>query len=151
MSNSTEDVLDVVTSNSRFPGPLEVASEATMPPPGWMVTPIIVVIICILGIIGSILCILVLSRKDMRSTYVCNLRGLAYSDLLLLIIGALRTLDKITEIPRWMTTGNLYTKDVLFFLVWICKLFLKYKTTEYHLTYLTHYFKNFNLKNNFCR
>lgn len=92
-----------------------------MPPPGWLVTPITVVTICVLGIIGNLLCIIVLAQKEMRYSYVYNIRGLAYSDTLLLIIGAIRTLDKMVWMPTWMTSGNAYTKDVIFFAVWICK------------------------------
>ena len=56
---------------------------------------ILTLVICLFGIVGNFLTGLVLIRKEMRSSTNYFLLGLTFSDILLLIIGFLRTTNNL--------------------------------------------------------
>ncbi|KAJ6640988.1 G-protein coupled receptor daf-37 [Pseudolycoriella hygida] len=93
----------------------------------FLLTSIITLLICIFGIIGNAFCCAVLfSRYMPRNSYIYLLQGLAISDICLLILSFVRTLDNVGII----SLGQLYTGIALivFFWDWISTSATKYFT-----------------------
>jgi len=77
------------------------------------------IVICIFGIVGNFLGGIILLLPELRSATNIILLGLTLSDILLLILGLLRTLAKIDNFVHW-NEGEEFEKFV-FFWDWTCK------------------------------
>ncbi|OXA39649.1 FMRFamide receptor [Folsomia candida] len=88
---------------------------------------IVILIVCILGIFTNFLCLCVLLRKRMKSSFNTILLGLTIFDLLLLSKGVFTSLNQLTNYT-WPLNQTVWAPRALFFLSWLCDSGTKYFT-----------------------